>query len=58
LDARRANVLEGQPPDVAALALASEQRLHRRYWRIVRRGKLGQTAAVAVARESRRPLPA
>jgi transposase len=43
--------LEGQPPEVTALALASEQRLHRRYWRIVRRGKLGQVAAVAVARE-------
>jgi transposase len=43
--------LEGQPPDVVALALASEERLHRRYWRIVRRGKLTQVAAVAVARE-------
>lgn len=43
--------LEGQPPEVVALALASEQRLHRRYWRIVQRGKLGTVAAVAVARE-------
>lgn len=43
--------LEGQPPDVVALALESEQRLHRRYWRIVRRGKLTQVAVVAVARE-------
>ncbi|MDE3103325.1 MAG: IS110 family transposase, partial [Chloroflexota bacterium] len=40
-----------QPAAVAALAIAAEQRLHRRYWRIVQRGKLSQVAAVAIARE-------
>lgn len=43
--------LEGQPPEVTALALASEQRLHRRFWRLVQRGKPTSVAAVAVARE-------
>jgi transposase len=36
---------------VLALCVATEQRLHRRYWRIVQRGKLSQVAAVAIARE-------
>lgn len=40
-----------QPPAVLALCVAVEQRLHRRYWRIVQRGKLSQVAAVAIARE-------
>ncbi len=40
-----------QPAAVVALAIAVEQRLHRRYWRIVQRGKLTQVAAVAIARE-------
>lgn len=40
-----------QPAAVVALAIATEQRLHRRYWRIVQRGKLSQVAAVAIARE-------
>ncbi len=43
--------LDGQPAAVIALALASEQRLHARYWRIVNRGKRTTVAAVAVARE-------
>ncbi len=43
--------LAGQPPEVTALALASEQRLHRRFWRLVQRGKPTNVAAVAVARE-------
>ncbi len=43
--------LAGQPPEVTALALASEQRLHRRFWRLVQRGKPTNIAAVAVARE-------
>jgi transposase len=40
-----------QPAAVVALAIAVEQRLYRRYWRIVQRGKLSQVAAVATARE-------
>lgn len=43
--------LAGQPPEVTALALASEQRLHRRFWRLVQRGKPTNIAAVAIARE-------
>lgn len=41
----------GQPPAVIAIAERADQRLHRRYWRLVHRGKLPQTAIVAVARE-------
>ena len=41
----------GQPPAVVALAERADQRLHRRYWRLVQRGKLPQTAIVAVTRE-------
>jgi transposase len=40
-----------QPAAVLALSVAVEQRLYRRYWRIVQRGKLSQVAAVAIARE-------
>jgi transposase len=40
-----------QPAAVLALCVATEQRLHRRYWRMVQRGKLTQVAAVAIARE-------
>lgn len=43
--------LAGQPPEVTALALASEQRLHRRFWRLVQRGKPSNVAVVAIARE-------
>lgn len=41
----------GQPPAVVAIAERADERLHRRYWRLVHRGKLPQKAAVAVARE-------
>lgn len=40
-----------QPAAVVALCASVEQRLHRRYWRMVQRGKLSQVAAVAIARE-------
>lgn len=45
--ARRA----GQPPAVVALAEKAELRLHRRFHRLVARGKLRTVAATAVARE-------
>jgi transposase len=41
----------GQPPDVIAMADVAQQRLHRRYWRLVQRGKPTTVAATAVARE-------
>ncbi len=41
----------GQPPEVVAIAERADQRLHRRYWRLVHRSKLPQTAIVAVTRE-------
>lgn len=43
--------LAGQPAEVVGVALASEQRLHQRYWHIVHKGKLTNIAVVAVARE-------
>jgi len=43
--------LQDQPAPVLAFALAVEQRLHERYWRMVNRHKLSTVAAVAVARE-------
>ncbi len=43
--------LARQPSTVVSFALAVEQRLHQRYWRMVNRHKLGSVAAVAVARE-------
>lgn len=42
---------EGQPPEVIAMADVAMQRLHRRYWRLVERGKPTTVAATAVARE-------
>lgn len=42
---------EGQPPEIIALADVAQQRLHRRYWRFVQRGKPTTVAATAVARE-------
>jgi transposase len=42
---------EGQPPEIVAMADAAQQRLHRRYWRLVQRGKPTTVAATAVARE-------
>jgi transposase len=42
---------EGQPPEVIAMADVAQLRLHRRYWRLVQRGKPTTVAATAVARE-------
>jgi transposase len=47
IHARRA----GQPPAVVALAEQAEQRLHRRFSRLLARGKRSTIAATAVARE-------
>lgn len=41
----------GQPAAATALADRAMHRLHRRYWRLVQRGKAPQTAVTAVARE-------
>ncbi len=41
----------GQPAEVIAMADQAQQRLHRRYWRLVQRGKPTTVAATAVARE-------
>ncbi len=42
---------QGQPPELIAMADVAQQRLHRRYWRLVQRGKPTTVAATAVARE-------
>ena len=42
---------QGQPEAIRAEPLEAQHRLHRRYWRLVGRGKLPQVAAVAVGRE-------
>jgi transposase len=42
---------EGQPAAVVAIARKAQQRLHRRYTRLVSRGKPSQVAVTAVARE-------
>ena len=42
---------DAQPPEVIAMADVAMQRLHRRYWRLVQRGKPTTVAATAVARE-------
>lgn len=42
---------EGCPPGVIQIARRAEERLHRKYWRLVNRGKASQEAVVAVARE-------
>ena len=42
---------EGQPPEIVAQADVAQQRLHRRYWRLVQRGKPPTVATTAVARE-------
>jgi transposase len=41
----------GQPPEIVAMADVAQRRLHRRYWRLVQRGKPTTVAATAVARE-------
>ena len=42
---------QGQPPEIVAMADVAQNRLHRRYWRLVQRGKPTTVAATAVARE-------
>jgi hypothetical protein len=42
---------EGQPPEVVEKARKAEHRLHRKYIRLVMKGKRPCVAAVAVARE-------
>jgi len=42
---------KGQPERVREIAWQAQQRLNRRFWRLVGRGKLHQKAVVAVARE-------
>lgn len=42
---------QGQPGEVVARADRAMRRLHRRYWRMVSRGKPSQKAATAIARE-------
>jgi transposase len=41
----------GQRPEVVQYVMRAQQRLHRRYWRIVERQRPSQVATVAVARE-------
>jgi transposase len=43
---------KGQPPEIVALAERADRRLHRRYLRLIHRGKSAPAAATAVARES------
>ena len=40
-----------QPAELVGYAIAAQQRLHARYWRMAQRGKLSNVATVAVARE-------
>jgi hypothetical protein len=42
---------EGQDPAIIAIADRAHARLHRRYGRLIKRGKPSQQAVVAVARE-------
>ena len=42
---------KGQPPEITAQAYKAQQRLHRRFYRLISRGKPSQVAVVAVARE-------
>lgn len=48
---RAKRLLAGQPPHVVAQAKKAQQRLHKRYARLVGRGKRSQVAVTAVARE-------
>ncbi len=41
----------GQPAEIVGYAMAAQQRLHRRYWRMAERNKPSQVATVAIARE-------
>lgn len=40
-----------QPPELVAYAIAAQQRLYARYWRMTQRGKRSTVATVAIARE-------
>ena len=51
LGPRTREALRGQPPSVAAYAKKAQVRLHRRFTRLVGRGKRSQLAITAVARE-------
>jgi transposase len=42
---------QGAPPEVVRIARRAQDRLYRKFWRLVSRSKLNQVAAVAVARE-------
>jgi transposase len=42
---------QGQPAEIVAMADVASTRLHRRYWRLVQRGKPPTVAVTAVARE-------
>ena len=42
---------QGCPPEVLQIARKAQHRLHRKFWRLVSRGKLNRVAVVAVARE-------
>lgn len=42
---------QGCPPEVLHIARKAQERLHRKFWRLVSRGKLNQVAVVATARE-------
>jgi len=42
---------QGAPSEVIRIARRAQDRLHRKFWRLVSRNKLSQVAAVAVARE-------
>ena len=42
---------QGQPPEVVAHAWKTQVRLHRRYYRLLARGKRPSVAVAAVARE-------
>ena len=42
---------QGVPPEVLRIARRAQDRLHRKFWRLLSRSKLSQVTAVAVARE-------
>jgi transposase len=48
---RAKKALEGQPPNVTAYTKKAQVRLHRRFTRLMARGKSAPLAAVAIARE-------
>jgi transposase len=42
---------EGQPAEIVAMADIAQRRLHRRYWKLIERGKPTTVVATAIARE-------